>query len=78
VTYCAIGGVIGGIGSAYAGRLNAAAVIEGVFVWIGVFVMLRHGWSKKPTWREMLRAKPFWLGAGLVAVGNIFWFAFSK
>jgi len=73
VTYCAIGVLIGGIGSQHAGMLNTAAYIQGLFIWMGVILMLGYTWTRKPTWPETLKSKQFWFGIGLIAVGNILW-----
>jgi sulfite exporter TauE/SafE len=78
MTYCAIGALIGGLGSIYRGEFNAVTGIEGVFVWTGAIVMLWHAWAHKPTWPEMLKSRQFWIGISLIAAGNIFWFAYSK
>jgi hypothetical protein len=78
LTYCAIAALLGGIGSIYAGTLNAIAAVEGAFVWTGIALMLWHAWRQKPNWQTMLKSKQFWLAVGLIAVGNIFWLEFSK
>ena len=75
---CAAFALIGGIGSTLAGQLNTVAITDGVFVWVGVIIMLRHAWMKKPTWPAMLRAKQFWIGVCLIAAGNFVFFEFSK
>lgn len=79
VTYCAIGAFVGTIESIYAGAPNTISAIEGVFVWTGCLVMLRHAWAKKPNWTEMLKSHAFWVGVALIATGNIlFWLGISK
>jgi sulfite exporter TauE/SafE len=78
VTYCAIGALIGGVGSIYAGRFSAVVGVQGVFIWTGLILMLWYAWAHKPTWPKMLKAQKFWIGISLIVAGNIFWFAFSK
>lgn len=78
VTYCGIGALAGGAGSIYAGRFNALVAIQGVFVWTGLAIMLWQAWVNKPTWPEVLKAQQFWIGISLIAVGNIFWYAFPR
>jgi len=78
LTYAAIGALICGLGSIYAGTFNAVVGIEGVLVWTGLILMLWHAWTHKPTWPEILKSRQLWIGTSLIAAGNIFWFAFSK
>jgi hypothetical protein len=77
-TYCGVAALIGGIGSIKAGTLNAVAGVEGVFVWAGEILVLWHAWAHRPTWREILKSRQFWIGISLIVAGNIFWFLFSK
>jgi hypothetical protein len=62
------GAVVGTITSYFSHQLNALGTI---FVWSGCFIVLRHAWTQKPTWTEILRQPILWAGLLLAAIGNL-------